>query len=144
MALNDDEFFSAPQDAITSNVVWLDVNTRMSEDGRPDLLPNVRALVNSLFNLFQCPIGARGPIFEPEYGSILYYLLQEPHDFITATKLKIAVTQAVQRWERRIEIDINRTVVLPDYNRNAFDVTLVFSILATQELGSQRFLLNRG
>lgn len=141
MALDDD--FLVPVGSATSNVVWLDVNSSMGLDGKPDLLSNIRALVNSLFNLFQCPIGARGPIFEPEYGSILYWLLQEPMDHISAQKLKMACTQAIQRWERRIEIDLTRTRVLPDYNRNAFDVTLVFKILATQETSQQRFLLNR-
>lgn len=141
MSIDDD--FLAPQDSKTTNVVWLDVNTNIGLNGKSDLLPNMRALVNSLFNLFQCPIGARGPIFEPEYGSVLFNMLQEPLDFISARKIQIGLVQAVQRWEPRIELDMNRTQVAPDYNRNAFLVMLVFKILATQEVVQEKFILKR-
>lgn len=138
-----DDDFLAPQNAKTTNVVWLDVNTNMGLNGKADLLPNVYALVNSLFNLFQCPIGARGPIFEPEYGSALYSMLQEPLDIISARKIQIGLIQAVQRWEPRIEIDMTRTQVIPDYNKDAYLVLLVFKILATQEVAQETFQLNR-
>lgn len=141
MSIDDD--LLAPQDSKTTNVVWLDVNTNIGLNGKSDLLPNMRALVNSLFNLFQCPIGARGPIFEPEYGSVLFNMLQEPLDFISARKIQIGLVQAVQRWEPRIELDMNRTQVAPDYNRNAFLVMLVFKILATQEVVQEKFILKR-
>jgi phage baseplate assembly protein W len=138
----DDEFL-APVGSQITNVVWLDVNSKLSQNGRPDLLPNIRALMNSLFNLFQCPIGARGPIFEPEYGSILYSMLQEPLDLISANKIKAGVIQAIQRWEPRIEVDIMNTFVVPDYSFNAFRVRLVFKLIATQEVAQENFLLNR-
>jgi phage baseplate assembly protein W len=141
MAFEED--FLAPVNIQTSNVVWLDVNSKLTLNGRPDLLANVRALMNSLFNLFQCPIGARGPIFEPEYGSILYSMLQEPLDLISANKIKAGVVQATQRWEPRIEIDIMNTFVVPEYNNNAFRVRLVFRLIATQEVAQENFLLNR-
>jgi phage baseplate assembly protein W len=141
MAFTDD--FLAPTDIQTSNIVWLDVNSRLTQNGRPDLLPNIRALMNSLFNLFQCPIGARGPIFEPEYGSVLFSMLQEPLDLISANKIKAGVIQAIQRWEPRIEVDMANTWVRPDYNRNGFIVRLVFILVATQEIAQENFLLNR-
>ena len=138
-----DEDFLSPVNSQTTNVVWLDVNSRLTQNGRPDLLPNIRALMNSLFNLFQCPIGARGPIFEPEYGSILYRMLQEPLDLISSNRIKAGVIQAIQRWEPRIEVDIMNTFVRPDFNRNAFRVRLVFKLIATQEVAQENFLLNR-
>jgi phage baseplate assembly protein W len=142
MAFGDDDFL-APQGVLTTNVVWLDVNTSLGLNGRPDLLSNVRALINSLFNLFQCPVGARGPIFEPEFGSILMYMLQEALDAISANKIKAGVLQAIQRWEPRIEVDMAHTRVTPDYNRNAFNVLLVFNIVATQQIAQENFFLNR-
>lgn len=141
--MHTDEDLLAPQGSMTSNVVWLDVNSNLGMSIKPDLLPNVRALVNSLFNLFQCPIGARGPIFEPEYGSVLYWMLQEPLDMISATKIKIGVIQAIQRWEPRISVDVGRSRVTPNHINNAFEVLLVFRVLANQELAQERFLLNR-
>jgi phage baseplate assembly protein W len=141
--LADADDFLAPPDFRITRVVWLDVNTGLAQNGRSDLLPNIRALVNSLFNLFQCPIGARGPIFEPEYGSILYYMLHEPMDLISANKIKAGLIQAVQRWEPRVEILINETHVFPVVSINAFKVHLVFKLIATQEIAREQFLLNR-
>lgn len=137
------ENFLAPPNVATTGVIWLDVNSNMSLNGRPDLLANVRALVNSLFNLFSCPIGARGPIFEPEYGCMLANMLQEPMDALSANKIKASLIQSVQKWEPRIEILLNQTSVTPDYNANAFRVTLVFLVLETQEIAQNSFLLNR-
>lgn len=137
------EDFLAPPGIATTGVIWLDVNSNMSLNGRPDLLADIKALVNSLFNLFSCPIGARGPIFEPEYGSMLISMLQEPMDALSANKIKASLIQSVQKWEPRIEIILNQTAVTPDYNNNAFRVTLVFRVLETQEIAQNNFLLNR-
>jgi phage baseplate assembly protein W len=105
-----------------TNVVWLDVNTRAGENGKPDLVANLQAVNNSLYNLFRCNIGARGPIFQPEYGTGLMYLLEEPLDYITANKIRIVLIQAIQRWEPRVELDMNRTRVDPNRQLAAFYV----------------------
>jgi phage baseplate assembly protein W len=126
----------------TVNVVWLDVNSRLGVDVRPDLLPNVQAVNNSLYNLLRCPIGARGPIFEPEYGTILYRLLHEPLDVITANKIKIAFVQAIQKWEPRINIDLQRSTVIPDYNAAAFRVIVYYTLVAEAQQGTAEFLIS--
>ena len=127
----------------TVNVVWLDVNSLLGNSVKPDLLPNDRAINNSLFNLFRCPIGARGPIFQPEYGSSLLRLLHEPCDYITANKIRMYAIQAVQRWEPRIDVDMANSVVNPDISRNGFIVTLVYSIVATKQVTSGSFFLSK-
>jgi phage baseplate assembly protein W len=127
----------------TANVVWLDVNTRAGVNGRPDLLPNVYAINNSLFNLFRCPIGARGPIGQPEYGTGLMYILHEPLDYLTSNKIKIVLIQAIQRWEPRIEVDLLRTTVVPDVVRAAFQVTVHYRIVGSNENGLGNYLLKQ-
>jgi phage baseplate assembly protein W len=127
----------------TSDIVWLDVNTQMDINGRPDLLPNVYAIGNSLFNLIRCPIGARGAIFEPEYGTLLYQYIHDPCDFTTATKIRITLIQAIQRWETRIILDMNRTRVVPQFSQNRFTVTISYDIISPQQQGVSSFILNR-
>lgn len=127
----------------TVNVVWLDVNTLIGTGLKPDLLPDVQAINNSLYNLFRCPIGARGPIFQPEYGSNIFKLLHDPLDYITANKVKMFTIQAIQRWEPRIHLDMMNTRVDPDYNSNAYHVSIVYSIVATKQVGNGSFLMSK-
>lgn len=125
------------------DVVWSDVNTLLGEGFKQDLLPNMLAINNSIYNLFRCPIGARGPIFQPEYGTSLQRLLHEPLDFITAHKIRMVSIQAIQRWEPRIEVDVSRSTVVPDFVNAAFYVTIVYTIVASGTLGLATYLLNR-
>jgi phage baseplate assembly protein W len=127
----------------TLNVVWLDVNSRMGESLKPDLLPDIQAINNSLYNLLRCPIGARGPIFQPEYGTLLYRLLHEPLDPITANKIRISFIQAIQRWEPRINIDMEWTSVVPSYSQASFTVTVYYTIAADAQEGVATFSLSR-
>lgn len=140
MSLQEDALISP--DVQVVNTVWLDVNSRLGESIRPDLLPNVQAINNSLYNLLRCPIGARGPIFQPEYGTILYRLLHEPLDFITANKIRIAFIQAIQKWEPRIDLDLQRSTVLPDYANAAFRVVVYYTIVAEAQQGLAEFLIS--
>ena len=132
----------APPPSQLSNVVWLDVNSQM-DNGLSDLLPNVYAIGNSLFNLLGCPIGARGPIGEPEYGTLLYQYLHEPCDYITANKIQITLIQAIQRWETRILLNMRETSVTPQRLQNRFLVVIAYDIISPQQAGTSTFLLNR-
>lgn len=125
------------------DVVWLDVNSRIGSANRTDLLPNISAINNSLFNLFSCPIGARGPIGQPEYGTGLYHILHEPLDLITSNKIKLVLIQSIQRWEPRIELDLARTAVFPDYERAAFIVQVSYNLVSTKENETATFLLKK-
>ena len=125
------------------NVTWLDVNTRLGTGNSPDLLPEVMAINNSLYNLFRCPIGARGPIFQPEYGAYLLTLLHEPLDLITSNKIRMYLIQASQRWEPRIKINMGLTTVFPDLSREAFVAQVSYDILTTRQAGSANFLFSK-
>lgn len=122
--------------------VWLDLNSRLGLSAKPDLLPDISAINNSLFNLFSCPIGARGPIFEPEYGTVLHRLLHDPLDGYTANKIRANLIQAIQRWEPRIELDIANTVILPDFDIPGYRVKTAYTILASGTYGQGTFNLS--
>lgn len=124
-------------------IVWSDVNSRIGLVGKPDLLTNVGAINNSLYNLFRTPIGARGPIGQPEYGTNLPFILHEPLDYITANKIKIVIIQAIQRWEPRIYVDMKSTSVDIDRNNNAFKAVVRYTIVANNETGTGNYLFRR-
>ncbi len=98
-----------------TNATWVDVNPRWGQNNLAERLPDERAVVIcSLYNLFNCPIGSRGRIFQPEYGSSLYPFLQEPIDIQTAHAMEVTLIQAVDRWENtRIRIDTGGTYIEP-------------------------------
>lgn len=104
---------------------WVDVNTRVTQDNFPDRLPNSLAIVHaSLFNLFNCSIGERGKTFQPEYGSEWRQFLQEPIDAITAAKMRIAMIQAIARWEPRLQLDYAQSWIIPNMNIPGYEVRI--------------------
>ncbi len=98
-----------------SGATWIDVNTFYTLDTLPDRVPDSLSITHSsLRNLFNCPIGSRGKIFQPQYGSQWHFFLQEPIDETTATQMRIAMIQAIARWEPRIQLDYSNTYIRPD------------------------------
>lgn len=105
---------------------WIDVNTRVTQDALPDRLPDSLSIVHSsLFNLFNCNIGERGKIFQPEYGSEWKLFLQEPIDLVTAAKMRIAMIQAISRWEPRIRLDYAKCSIVPNTLIPGYEVRIV-------------------
>lgn len=121
----------------------MDVNTQIDINGKPDLVANIQAINNSLYNLFRCNIGARGPIFQPEYGTGLMNLLEEPMDYITANKIRMVLVQAIQRWEPRIEVDQSRTRVDTNVALAAFQVQVVYNIVGLDQQGNFSFAMRK-
>lgn len=117
-------------DNTLQGAVWVDVNTRFRINPLPDRLPDAAAIVyGSLYNLFNCPVGTRGRIFEPTYGAALYEFLQEPISETTSTGIKMALIQSLATWEPRIQLITGQCSVIPDQNLPGYKVRLVFKIL---------------
>lgn len=122
--------------------LWIDVNTLLGLNGLPDRLPDEQSITySSLFNLLNCPIGARSRTFQPTYGSLLYQLLQEPIDANTATLIQVGFIQAIERWEPRISLDYNGTAVQPDFQIPGYRIRLSYTVNISQERGTQDFIL---
>jgi len=111
-----------------NGATWIDANSQFLINNLPDRIPDVLAVQNSINNIFNCPIGARSRIFQPEYGSLWYQFLQEPLDQSTANKMQIAMIQALARWEPRITIDNTNSYVTPDFNLPGYRVRIAFSL----------------
>ncbi len=108
---------------------WVDVNTLVTISTLPDrVVDNASIYGSSLVNLFNCPIGSRGPLFEPEYGCRLYHFLQEPIDARTAESIRMDLIQAVSRWEPRISLDYGNTYVIPDHRIPGYKIRLAYTV----------------
>ncbi|EMI5828520.1 TPA: GPW/gp25 family protein [Escherichia coli] len=112
----------------TRGAVWVDASSKFTLDTNPDLLPDVLAINNSLYNLFSCQIGARARIFQPEYGASLLTYLQEPIDQNTADKIQVGFIQAIARWEPRIQLDMSNTWVKPDMSLPGYQIRIAYNL----------------
>lgn len=131
-----------PYQTSLDGAIWIDVNTLLGMNGLPDRLPDEQSITFcSLVNLLNCPIGARSRTFQPEYGSLLYQLLQEPIDNGTATLIQVGFIQAIERWEPRIAIDYSQTQVQPDFQIPGYRIRLAYTVQLTQQRGVQDFVL---
>lgn len=111
-----------------NDAVWIDVNSRFTVDASPDRLPDALAVGNSIFNLLNCPIGARARIFQPEYGTLLWQFIQEPLDQSTANKIQTSFLQAIARWEPRITVDFSNSYVQANTSLPGYNVRIAYSL----------------
>lgn len=95
---------------------WIDVNSEYTINTYPDLLPDDYAIANSLMNLLRCPIGARGQIFQPTYGSLFLQWLHEPIDAFTAAMMWNTMVAVIPKWEPRIVLVPDECSVIPVIN----------------------------
>jgi phage baseplate assembly protein W len=88
----------------TNNATYVDINPTFDVNMSPAvLLTDTYAIVyGSIANLLACPPGGRGRIFQEDYWSSLYQLLQEPFDSQTSNFIELAVQQVISTWEPRI------------------------------------------
>ena len=115
-----------------NNATWIDCNSDFTLNSLPDIIPDDLAIANSLSNLFQCPIGARGRTFQPTYGSLWLQFLQEPIDGVTAQAMWAAMIQAISKWEPRVQLDYTNTKVTPDLTIPGYRVVITGTNLVTK------------
>lgn len=108
-----------------TNANFVDTNTNYTKNQFPDRVPDMASVMQSgLWNLFNCPIGARGRIFEPEYGSLWYQFIHEWMDDVTAAQMRIAMVQAIQRWEPRVTVILQDTYIRQRLDLPGFEVRI--------------------
>lgn len=129
-------------DARRGRATYADLNRNFGASSSSDLLFDRQAISQSLFNIFSTVPGEAGPIFNPEFGSLLPNLLQEPMDNITLFKLRAAVIQAVQRWEPRVDVDLENTEMDIDLPSLSYKVRLAYFIRATGDSATSNLSLS--
>lgn len=127
-----------------NNATWIDVNTCFGQNNLPERLPDEQSVLYcSLYNLLNCPVGDRGGLFEPEYGSDLYYFLQEPCTTTTAQSIRTSILATLGKWEPRIRLDPTNTTVTPMPSEDGYYVRISGWYLETQEYDSINVFLSR-
>ena len=139
--INLDQVNITPHTYKIGQVAWLDVNSSIRQNGKPDLLPDIHAINNSIRNLFSCPIGARGRIFQPTYGTFLYNLLHEPLDQETAFRLRATLIQSLEKWEPRIKLDNANTQITTLPTLPGYSVRVVYFYILTSQRQSVTYLV---
>lgn len=133
-----------PYELRLTNYTWLDVNPQFTNNLQPERFADVNSvLYASFFNLMNCPIGARGRIFQPEYGSSLMWFLQESISEITAQKMRLALMQIFGRWEPRLELDYRNTQIIPDYSLPGYRVRISGTFKLNKQYASIDFALRQ-
>jgi phage baseplate assembly protein W len=122
---------------------YSDLNQRFGYPGQSELVLDQAAIRQALYNIFTTTPGEAGPIFEPEFGSLLPQLVHEPMDRITEMRLEAATLQAIQRWEPRIEVDIGQSSIVANYQYQLYDVRIVYRIRHSGESGIANLKLRR-
>lgn len=127
-----------------NDCTWLDVNPQFTTNAQPERFADVKSILYcSFFNLMNCPVGARGRIFQPEYGSSLMWFLQESISDITAQKIRLAVMQIFGRWEPRFELDYRNTQITPDYNLPGYRIRISGTYRLSKEYASVDFAVTQ-
>jgi len=110
-----------------TGATWIDVNSQFTVNSLPGRVPDELAIANSIFNLLNCPIGARSRTFQPQYGTLWYQFLQEPIDDVTSRSIRVAFFQALAQWEPRITIDMTNSFVQPDLSIPGYNLRLSYT-----------------
>ncbi len=127
------------------NVDYTDINPDPIDNSYGDLLYGIDAVViGSLRNLLQCPRGDRGRIFRPDYYTVLYDLLHEPIDNITASLIRMGLIEAIGRWEPRIEVLNPYTTVEVNMDLPGYFITLGFKFRDSSEVKTAQFGVQYG
>lgn len=127
---------------LTPNKLYKDID--FSFTAHPETKDIVKKIdVNSIKQsikslLFTYP-GER--LFQPEIGSQIRTLLFEPIDFITSEALKKSITYTLENFEPRIKLDL--VEVVPQYDDNAYEVSIFFTALGVNQAASISVTLER-
>jgi phage baseplate assembly protein W len=97
-------------------------------------LRNENAISRSIRNIVFTLPGEK--FFNPNFGSRVSKILFENLDEITASNIRDEIASSIVNYEPRV--DLTDVIVNPDYDNNAFDVTIQYTIVGidapTQQL----------
>lgn len=94
------------------------------------LLVDVESIYQSLYNILNTKKGER--LFEPEFGISLEDYLFDLADDVTALAILQEVVTAVTKYEGRVEVDLSNTTLTPVYEKNRYELQLVFRIVGVE------------
>lgn len=121
---------------------WSDLDldfTAHPNTGQLSMKRDEQAIIRSvryilLTNFYERP-------FHPEFGSDLSSQLFEPMTYATSLRVRDAIIECLNNFERRVRL--TNIEVNPNYDQNAYEVSLRFYILNEEVERQTRFLLER-
>ena len=100
-------------------------------------LTNVEAVKRSLRNLINMQHYEKP--FHPEIGSSVRTMLFEPMNALTSLNIQRKIEEVISNFEPRVKL--NQILASPDYERNRYDVRIMFYVIgSTQPVEVQTFL----
>jgi len=81
-------------------------------------------------------LGSR--FIDRDFGSDLRDIVFAPINEVTATRLRLAITEAIERWERRVEVMFVH-VSLEREKEGVLDTEVTFRVVTTHQVGSLVF-----
>jgi phage baseplate assembly protein W len=96
-------------------------------------------VVQSIRNILETPLGTR--FFLPSFGSRLNEVIFEPNDYILKDLVALYIRQALETWEKRIEI--KEIAIDVDSDPNICYVRLLFKIKGVSAVQSLDYSFNR-
>ena len=115
--------------AFTPNPITGDVNP----------IRDTEAIKSSVKNLIMTNFQERP--FQPEIGSGIRGLLFELADPITMHDIEMAITRTIKNFEPRVRILDIQSIFYED--NNAYELTLTFQIITTQQIATTTLVLER-
>lgn len=79
--------------------------------------------------------------FHPEFGSNLVRQLFEQMTYASSLSVRDAILESINNFEPRVQI--TKVLVVPNYDKNAYEVTVRFFILNEEVERQTQFLLER-
>ena len=95
------------------------------------MLTNIEVIFQSIHNII---VTKKGEIpFNLEYGMNLDEQLFELIDDTQAVEVFRVLTEEIEIWEPRIEINAAMTEVIPDPDKHKYELKLVFNLVGEEE-----------
>lgn len=80
-------------------------------------------------------------LLDPGIGSNINRLLFDPADGSTTIMLQDYITEVIKNYEPRAKLE--DVQVIPDYDRNAYYITIYFSVIFSEQIQSVEVFLQR-
>ena len=109
-----------------------DLERRFNQRSNQIVVTGADALNENIDNILECPVGSF--MFNRAFGSRIKSILFEQMNDLTAYRLKISVIEAIERWEPRVAVDVQTSVVTPFYDIHLYIASIVYVILSNDQI----------
>ena len=111
-----------------------DLNRRFQQTSNQIVITGVDALNQDIDNILECPV--KSFMFNRGFGSKIKSILFDPMNDFTANRLKILFIEAIERWEPRVVLNFQASVVVPYYDIHVYVTYLVYTIRSNNQIGT--------